>query len=365
MGDGFACALMDAGVKCWGYNAGGELGLGDTHHRGMRVDEMGAALPYLQLKSGVVQAVTAGGSNACALGADGGVTCWGADYGAHPTRVPMPGSKSAVNLASGGAGQCAVLYDESVVCWRSKANATSAPAPSVVDVGGPVQTVHVGGDHSCVVLADGGVKCWGSNGSGELGNGSSEVRLRSDPAAMGNALPRVNLGTNRTARTIALGQGFSCALLDNAAVKCWGENSNGRLGREPFGPDGTPGRVGSKPTDMGDALPALDFGAGRRPTAIALGSHHGCVLLAQGEVACWGRGYGAKPVTVDVGRAQSVRALGASWESTCVLNLAGRMRCWGRNDAGQLGLGDTRDRATAADWGDALGYVDLGSEKPR
>ena len=44
------------------------------------------------------------------------------------------------------------------------------------------------------------------------------------------ALPTVNLGTGRTATAIATGFHHTCALLDNASVKCWGNNDNGQLG---------------------------------------------------------------------------------------------------------------------------------------
>ena len=47
---------------------------------------------------------------------------------------------------------------------------------------------------------------------------------------MGDNLPTVNLGTGRTATAISGGYQHSCALLDNASVKCWGRNNYGQLG---------------------------------------------------------------------------------------------------------------------------------------
>lgn len=48
------CARFDSGkVKCWGDNMSGELGLGDTKPRGETPDEMGDALPFVELSSPV------------------------------------------------------------------------------------------------------------------------------------------------------------------------------------------------------------------------------------------------------------------------------------------------------------------------
>ena len=53
-----------------------------------------------------------------------------------------------------------------------------------------------------------------------MGDGAGEMAV----------LPTVNLGTGRTATAIAAGSYHTCALLDNASVKCWGLNLYGQLG---------------------------------------------------------------------------------------------------------------------------------------
>jgi alpha-tubulin suppressor-like RCC1 family protein len=87
-----------------------------------------------------------------------------------------------------------------------------------------------GFDHSCALFQDGVVKCWGANSRGQLGYG--DALNRGDvPGAMGDNLPAIALGTNRTAITIAAGGSHTCAILDDESLKCWGANGNGELGQ--------------------------------------------------------------------------------------------------------------------------------------
>ena len=66
------CALFENGaVKCWGYNAIGQLGLGNTINVNLQTVD-------LDLGSGVkVTAIRAGGFHTCALFDNGAVKCWG------------------------------------------------------------------------------------------------------------------------------------------------------------------------------------------------------------------------------------------------------------------------------------------------
>ena len=61
------------------------------------------------------------------------------------------------------------------------------------------------------------------------GDGDIEDR-GDDPGEMGDSLPAVDLGTDRTAKALAAGWAHTCALLDDDSVKCWGNNESGQLG---------------------------------------------------------------------------------------------------------------------------------------
>src|SRR5690606_19415151 len=74
-----SCALLTSGeIKCWGLNASGQLGLGDTETRGNVPGEMGDALPGVDLgDTASVAAISVGSGHSCALFAGGAVKCWG------------------------------------------------------------------------------------------------------------------------------------------------------------------------------------------------------------------------------------------------------------------------------------------------
>ena len=75
-----------------------------------------------------------------------------------------------------------------------------------------------------------------------------------DESAEMAGLSSIDLGTGRTATAIFAGFNHTCALLDNADVKCWGNNQYGQLGignAVNMGDD-----LGG---EMGDNLPAVDL----------------------------------------------------------------------------------------------------------
>jgi alpha-tubulin suppressor-like RCC1 family protein len=104
-----------------------------------------------------------------------------------------------------------------------------AALPSVNLGTGRTATAIAAGDyHSCAILDNGSVKCWGYNNRGQLGIDSTPTM--GDASGEMAQLAGINLGTGRTATAIAAGEYHSCALLDNASVKCWGKNGYGQLG---------------------------------------------------------------------------------------------------------------------------------------
>ncbi|KAJ1479683.1 regulator of chromosome condensation 1/beta-lactamase-inhibitor protein II, partial [Baffinella frigidus] len=394
----------DATVKCWGWNNNGQLGLGDTSDRGDDANEMGTNLPSMDLgERRTAVAVCTGARHTCALLDDAAVKCWGQgetgqlglgdtadrgddanEMGANLPSVDLGDGRTAAAVVAGGQHTCALLDDATVKCWGWNINGqlgqggtsnrgddmgTNLP---VVDLGAgrTVTAVIAGGHHTCVLLDDATLKCWGYNGMGQLGIGDTANR-GDDANEMGANLPWIDLGPGRTAVAVTAGSRHTCALLDDATVKCWGQSKYGQLG---LGHDRD---QGDDAEEMGANLTAVDLGAGRTAEAVTAGSKHTCALLDDATVKCWGyndagqlglgdtlnRGVndnemGASLPSVDLRPGRTAVAVVAGSRHTCALLDDATVKCWGRNNDGQLGLGDTSSLGDdATEMGDHLPAV--------
>lgn len=78
-GNSHICAIEDNGdLKCWGSNQYGQLGMENTIERGIVDGDMGDALPAVALGPALtITSIASGNFHNCALFSDGGVKCWG------------------------------------------------------------------------------------------------------------------------------------------------------------------------------------------------------------------------------------------------------------------------------------------------
>jgi alpha-tubulin suppressor-like RCC1 family protein len=145
--------------------------------------------------------------------------------------------------------------------FRGRSTDTMIAALPTVDLGlGSLAKVVVSGSkHVCAILFDNTVKCWGLNSHGQLGLGHTN-NIGDGPNEMGDNLPAVDLGLGRTAKQLSLSQlssGYTCAILDDDSVKCWGDGTWGTLGT------GVQEKRGDQPNEMGASLLAVDLGPGQ------------------------------------------------------------------------------------------------------
>ncbi len=143
--------------------------------------------------------------------------------------------------------------------------------------------IDAGDAFTCVILDDSAVKCFGLGADGQLGLGGT-ANVGDGVGVSVSAAAAIALGSGRTARAIATGSSHACALLDDYSVKCWGSGIYGRLGY------GDTTSRGTTSLSMGDSLAALEIGTGRSARMITAGAQHTCALLDNGSVKCWGRG---------------------------------------------------------------------------
>jgi alpha-tubulin suppressor-like RCC1 family protein len=228
----FACALTGGGgVKCWGaLNLPLLLGPVPTLKR--------TPFQIAGLPSGI-SAIAAGLDFTCALKADGGVRCWGSDvlgtlgdgskFGLYRTPVGVKGLTSGVAAISADGGACALTAEGGVKCWGANQDgqlgtgSTSTDSSTPLDVAGlasGITAVAVGFDHACALTSGGGVKCWGDNSAGELGDGSTT----------NSSTPVDVTGLASGVASITAGGFDTCAITSTGDVKCWGDNSYGQLG---------------------------------------------------------------------------------------------------------------------------------------
>ena len=247
---------------------------------------------------------------------------------------------------------CAILGNGDLKCWGidnreqlgdgvGQTNINSPPSTAIdLGSGRTAKAVSTGFNHACALLDNGDIKCWGDADEGQLGTG---VQYATHAVEASPPSTAINLGSGRTAVAVTAGRQFSCAILDNGEVKCWGLSYHGALG------------TGSTNLAYPTPSPAIDLGTGRTAVAISAGRDHACAILDNGELKCWGwdvkgqLGDGgsnhdsssrqSSPTTVNLGSGRTAIAVSGGYQHTCAVLDNGDVRCWGAYSSGRLGIG--------------------------
>jgi alpha-tubulin suppressor-like RCC1 family protein len=346
---GHACTIVDDGtVKCWGDNNG--------HSLGNPADSFPALSPIPAVGVKSMVSVVTGQFHSCGLQINGLVSCWGLnawvnlgtlEFAPEGTEVTVAGVANAVSISAGDLHTCAVRADGTVWCWGDDTfgklgNATIPTSPSlpvqVTGVSGAV-SVAAGSNHTCALLFDGTVTCWGGTFFGQGGSGSTQI------TPLLPAVPTFRLSPSNTVRAVDVvaGEDFTCALLSDGTVSCWGQNSSGQLGNGTFTDSAVP-----------VVIPGLTNVVG-----IGAGWNHACAILANGAVKCWGSnkflelgtppGISTSVVPVNVPLTIPAVEIMGGEHSTCAELITGQIECWGANGFGQHGDGTAK--------GEGFGFV--------
>jgi len=242
-------------------------------------------------------------------------------------------------VAAGMAHTCMTLSNGTVQCfgYNSKGQLGDqtiehkyVPVP-VTGLPAPAIALAAGFLHTCALTNQGAVLCWGNNSLAQLGDGTKEERH--------TPVPVKNLGAGVS--DIASRYYHTCALISGGSVECFGDNTDGQLGHDS--------------TLEISTEPLFVPGLVEEVTAVTVGASHSCVLYKGGGVACFGGNAEAQlgdgtfesrstpGAVVDLPPVISVRS---GFLHTCALTSGGAVWCWGQGVKGQLGDGYlvTRER---------------------
>lgn len=400
VGDGHSCALYSThAVACWGEGANGALGYGASSNvADAPARSLGSATVSLPSGHGFAVQVVANGDFTCVLFSEGSVSCWGRspsgetgmgstttwgdDSGELPSgRGVLALGGTAVYLTAGSSHACAILLTGKVQCWGSNGDGqlgvgdledVGAEPSRIAQTVGPIRladhalSISAGGFHTCWIERGGGGRCIGRGTLGRLGYGNTED-IGDDESSLGSqrlldyvegdihlpglgspSCPILATNTPTWLTKIVPGISHTCLLYASGSLRCFGSNSDGRLGL------GKPGDIGL------DRLPysAPEISMGGKVIDVSANTGT-CALLEGGSVACWGHGdngingygstdaLGSEQTPAEIGAvsvspdSRKVLAVSRGGENVCVIMDDGKVRCWGRGGAGTNGQGNT------------------------
>ena len=189
--------------------------------------------------------------------------------------------------------------------------------------------VVVGETFTCVLLTDGTVRCWGRGTPTTTTITGFPVRVSS-----------LSAGIDYVCALTTSGGVFcwgTCAFVGpNSGRWCWGSNSSGELGA------GTVTQVEEAPLLLGDISNIV---------GLAGGSAYMCAVQTFGTVWCWGENFSGNlgnieetifpmptPVSLVTNlMADTATSVAAKSNHTCSLLTTGAVKCWGNNTSAQLG----------------------------
>lgn len=282
---------------------------------------------------------------------------------------------------------CAILWNHSIVCW-GRIRTNLIPVYRMGDSWNYRNTepVELPIGRSPVALQCVAYRCYTWLDDGML----AQWDLPSMPSATKQNSTLVQIGV---VRNFSMSWSHQCALLYDKNVSCWGSNSNGECGF-PW----------TSEIPLGRNID-LSFAEGHDVDAITCLYDRSCVLLSNGQVACWG-GAGTSstyhiPVFLDLGSSHTAKSIYSyyNYQQLCVIldddtvacwkaglarpvvkfenNLGAKslavgmnhicailtddsLRCWGSNEYGQLGLENTFEVADPSTVNSSsLGYCPL------
>lgn len=319
IGDTIVCLRNDAALRCWSRSKAAPTPLA-------------VAMPPIAEIGNVVD-VAVGMNHVCAVNEAGQVYCWGENsqgqLGAHRVeeRIDSPvrvdGLEGAVAISAGTMHSCALLKDGRVSCWGWNAlgqtgsdveytrDARELVGPNIVAGISGATAIAAGRGQSCAQMKS-GVFCWG------------EAMLKSQSTKRGYHDNRpTEVEELAELSQFAFKDESACALFKDGHAGCWGS--------------GVFSLVVGRPLQADNPLPLV------LPPAktLAVGKYHGCALLQNGRVSCFGwnnHGELGRPANDDYetheagdvqGLPAGVTAISVGSAASCAVIRNAELWCWG------------------------------------
>lgn len=224
------------GLKCWGNNTYGKLGVGDTSYKYLPVSvNVGSGLTVKKLINSSTRYTV------CAILSDDSLKCWGENAGGQvgdntyvnrsaPVSVMVGVGRFVKNVFQFNNSWYAILDNNTLVSWGFNyrgqlgvGNTVDQITPQAVNLSGQlVSSIKTTDYLTCLATTTGNVWCAGDNTYGSVGVGVT--------GGLYSSFAQVNLGSGRTATELYVYSNSVCSLLDNNTVKCWGSGLYGKMG---------------------------------------------------------------------------------------------------------------------------------------
>lgn len=360
-GHDHTCAISNNNrAYCWGLNAWGQLGNGNTDStntpKAVNTDGV--------LKDKTIVSISANGFLTCALDSNGHAYCWGSgNYGQLgnnatsnsnvPVAVDMNGilSGKTIKSISVGYSVCAIASDDNAYCWGRGSdgqlgnNSTSnSSTPVAVYKSGAlnglsVKSISSGLSSACAVASNDNVYCWGQNSfTGMLGNNSTTA------STVPVAVDKSGVLNGKTIKTVSVGLYSVSVITNDDKVYSWGSGLQGELGNGSSVDSLVPTTV-----VMSGVL------NGKTVKSISSGGHATYVITNDSLLYSWGENDGGSgalgnnltvnsnvPVMVYKDGAlngKTIKSVSGGSFFACAIASDDQIYCWGYDNDGQLGNG--------------------------
>jgi len=362
-GEYHSCGLTrDGAAYCWGLNMHGELGAASTDQCSVGRQKVPCARRPIAVTGELrFTAVAVGSFHTCGLTAQGEAYCWGENAAGqlgsgdtvHTSTTPLPvaggkhftmltgGSRQTCALESGGAAYCWGLNDLGQLGSDSTPDFCPTPTgrvpcrwtPVAVAGGETYKSISAGLEHICALSENEAAYCWGRG-------------YERQPTAIPGGYTFVAISAGGEYRR-------GCGLTTSGIPYCWGLFI---IAPRVAWPVVNPRRGGSWTT-------SADTTAWRF-ASVNMGADHFCGVTMSGVAYCWGAndegqlGVGDllnEPLSIDplaVAGNLKFSMVSGGFSHTCGVTTDGLIYCWGENNVGQLGDGstDSRNKPSAIAW---------------